>query len=75
MRRRVDAGFLVVSVLHELDLAAAFADRVAILSHGRVLAFGPTQETLSPEHLTRAFGVTVACIETPYGPHLRAVPP
>jgi len=46
-------------VLHDLNLAAAFAPRVAILDEGRVVADGPPAEVLSPDLVRRVFGVWV----------------
>jgi iron complex transport system ATP-binding protein len=48
----------VVAVLHDLNEAAAFADRVALLGEGRVLAYERPERALDPELLGRAYGVT-----------------
>ncbi|WP_372443712.1 heme ABC transporter ATP-binding protein [Streptomyces adelaidensis] len=40
-RARARAGDAVVVVLHDLGLAAAYADRVAVLRNGRIAADGP----------------------------------
>lgn len=47
----------VVVVLHDLNEAAAVCDRVAVLGHGRLLAYGPPDAALDPEVLERAFGI------------------
>lgn len=49
----------VVIVLHDLIQAARAADDVLLLREGRVVAFAPAAEALSPEHLRTAFGVEV----------------
>ena len=41
LRRLADAGAVVLAVLHMLEEAAAFADRVVLVGDGRVLADGP----------------------------------
>lgn len=43
--------------LHDLSLAARFADRVLLLQEGRVIADGPPAEALTPSLLAQAFGV------------------
>jgi iron complex transport system ATP-binding protein len=57
--RRVnrERGVTIVCALHELDDAARVADRVAVLAKGRLVAFGPPRESLTPEVLRAAFGV------------------
>jgi iron complex transport system ATP-binding protein len=47
----------VLVVLHDLNEAAAMADRIALLGDGRLLAFAPPAEALEPELLERAFGI------------------
>lgn len=46
-------GVLVVT--HEINLAAEFADRVALLKGGRLIACGPTREVMTAEHLSDCF--------------------
>ncbi|MGA8665046.1 MAG: ABC transporter ATP-binding protein [Thermoplasmata archaeon] len=50
-------GRAVVIALHDLNLAARFADRVAVLSHGQLVAEGTPEAILSPELLVRVWGV------------------
>lgn len=54
-RERADAGDAVVVVLHDLSLAAAFADRVCLLSEGRVVAEGPPASVFTEELLSRVY--------------------
>jgi iron complex transport system ATP-binding protein len=58
-RLRDQRGLTVLAVLHDLNLAAAFAPRVAVLDEGRVVADGPPGEVLSPDLVRRVFGVAV----------------
>ncbi|HMD03457.1 MAG TPA: ABC transporter ATP-binding protein [Candidatus Baltobacteraceae bacterium] len=47
----------VVAVLHDLNEAAAVADRIVLLGDRAVLADAPPADALAPELLERAFGV------------------
>jgi iron complex transport system ATP-binding protein len=58
-RLRARRGLTVLAVLHDLNLAAAFAPRVAVLEAGRVVADGSPLEVLTPELVRRVFGVPV----------------
>ncbi|MGB9799324.1 MAG: ABC transporter ATP-binding protein [Thermanaerothrix sp.] len=53
----------VLMVLHDLNHAVRYADRVALLVAGRLWAWGTPQEVLQPEVLSRAFGVTIVMTE------------
>lgn len=52
---REGAGVLVV--LHDLDLAARYADRVVVMRDGRILADGPPAAACEPDLLSRAYEV------------------
>jgi cobalamin transport system ATP-binding protein len=50
-------GKTIVLALHELNLAARFADEIALLSSGQVIAHGAPDAVLQNELLNRVFGV------------------
>ena len=58
-------GTTVLAALHDLTLAAAHADAVVVLSHGRVVATGPTASTLTPELVREVFRVDAQWVENP----------
>jgi iron complex transport system ATP-binding protein len=62
-REAAVAGAAVIVVLHDLSLAAAYADRVCVLSHGRVRADGPPSAVLTGELLTEVYAHPVDVIE------------
>ena len=66
-RLQAQRGLTVVAVLHDLNLAAAFAPRAVVLDGGTVVADGPPLEVLTPELVSRVFGVTVETARTASG--------
>ncbi|MCL5288536.1 MAG: ABC transporter ATP-binding protein, partial [Acidobacteria bacterium] len=58
-------GYTIVVVTHELNLAAEFADRVALLHNGKCLRFGTPAEVYRRELLEEVFG---AALEVETGP-------
>lgn len=58
LRRLVVArGIGVVAALHDLDLAARFADRLVLMEGGRIAAEGAAAELLDGPHLRLVFGI------------------
>ncbi|WP_058626730.1 heme ABC transporter ATP-binding protein [Microbacterium testaceum] len=66
-RDRVNAGGAAIVVLHDLGLAAAYADRVVLLENGRVVAVGPPRDVLEPELLTRVYRHPIDVVDGPRG--------
>jgi iron complex transport system ATP-binding protein len=58
-------GTTVVAALHDLSSAAAHADAVVVLSHGRVIAAGPTASTLTPALVREVYGVEARWVTNP----------
>ncbi len=65
MRRYADAGGGVVAVMHDLNLTAMFADRIAFVIGGRIDACGPPDDVLEPGLLERAYGCRIAMNTAP----------
>jgi iron complex transport system ATP-binding protein len=66
-RLRTQRGLTVVAVLHDLNLAAAFAPRVVVLDQRVVVADGLPNEVLTVELVRAVFGVGVAEARTDEG--------
>lgn len=48
---------VTVGVVHDLNLAARFADQIVLLNHGRVVATGTAAEVLTTDRIRDVFGV------------------
>lgn len=62
----------VITVLHDLNLAARYSDRIAVLQAGRLSAWGAPQQALTPDVLATVFGLEVERLDTQVG--LQIVP-
>jgi iron complex transport system ATP-binding protein len=58
-REQASRGSIVVAVVHDFGLAARYADRVALLRDGRVVASGPPAEILDEARLSETFAVPI----------------
>ena len=64
-RRLVDDGRAVLTVLHDLNLAGAYADRVMIIAAGQVVSVGAPEEVLCPGLLSEVFNQRVMVVPHP----------
>lgn len=64
LRELAQAGLAVLIVLHDLDLAARYADDAWLMDAGRLVATGDWQQVLTPEHLCPVYGVALQQIDT-----------
>ncbi|MFE1206861.1 siderophore ABC transporter ATP-binding protein CdtA [Streptomyces sp. NPDC058762] len=69
-----DHGIAVGVVLHDLDQAAAVADRITLLEAGRIVADGPPEDVLTPERLTAVYGIRIDVDTDPLTGRLRTRP-
>jgi iron complex transport system ATP-binding protein len=64
-RLHSEAGRTVVMVLHDLNLAARYADRLVAMREGRIVAAGKPAEVITEELLDEVFGLAARVIPDP----------
>ncbi|MCH7530147.1 MAG: heme ABC transporter ATP-binding protein [Gemmatimonadetes bacterium] len=74
LRRSADSGLTVVVVTHGLDLAARFADRLLLLSQGRVAAEGTPAEVMTEPTLASVYAWPVSVTTDPVSGTPRVTP-
>lgn len=65
LKSLVMGGLTVITVLHDINLAALFCDQIALLSAGRVVKVGTPQEVLTSDEIERVYGCKVAVYPHP----------
>jgi iron complex transport system ATP-binding protein len=65
LRELAHGGLTVLAALHDLSLAAGYADHVIVLANGRVVAAGEPRTVLTPERIRLVWGVEAAVLEHP----------
>jgi iron complex transport system ATP-binding protein len=66
-RRRANNGTAVIAILHDLNLAMRFADRIVLLHHGRLAADGNPTETITAERIREIFDIDATVERTARG--------
>jgi iron complex transport system ATP-binding protein len=56
---RAESGLTLVAAMHDLTLAAQYADRMVLLDSGRVVADGAPREVLTEEAISRHYGAVI----------------
>ena len=64
-RQLANDGRAVLAVLHDLNLAGAYADRIMVMSEGEVVAVGRPEEVLCPDLLSAVFNQQVMVMPHP----------
>jgi iron complex transport system ATP-binding protein len=64
LRSAAHEGNTVLAVVHDLLLAARFADRVVVMDRGRLVADAPPAEALAATRVAEVFGVETVTVDT-----------
>jgi iron complex transport system ATP-binding protein len=63
----VEEGRTACAVVHDLELAARYAERLLVLADGRLVADGPPADVLTPTLIAEVFGMSAEVDRTPTG--------
>lgn len=61
-------GRTIVTVLHDINFAAKYSDRICAMKDGQIAAFGTVDEIMDAKILSDIFETKLEIIEGPYGP-------
>ncbi len=62
---RKETGITVIAVLHDLNLAAQFCDKLIVLQEGEVVGIGTPEEILTEDNIRRVYAVEPAVVQHP----------
>lgn len=62
-----ERGYSVVAVVHDLNLAACYADRLVMMAAGRIVKEGAATAILQPTLLDKVFGLKARILDLPEG--------
>jgi len=61
-------GRTILTVMHDINFAAKYSDRICAMKNGRIAAFGTVDEIMDANVLTDIFETKIEIINGPYGP-------
>ncbi len=62
-----EQSITIITVLHDVNLAARFSDRLALLKKGHLNYLGTPENVITPENIATIFGIRTAILQTPVG--------
>jgi iron complex transport system ATP-binding protein len=69
LRRAADEfGRTILIVMHDINFAAKYSDRICAMKYGQIAAFGTVEEVMNSEVLTDIFETKIEIIDGPHGP-------
>lgn len=63
----------IITILHDLNLTARYAEKILALKNGRSLGYGTCSEIISEKKIKDIFDVNVLVSDTPYGKQVYAI--
>lgn len=61
-------GRTILTVMHDINFAAKYSDRICAMKDGEIAAFGTVDEIMNGELLSEIFETEIEIIEGPHGP-------
>ena len=74
-RLNQDQNLSIITVIHDVNLAARYCDRIAVFKNGNLIALDKPKKVLTKELMKAAFQVETSQIETPIGLQLCTIKP
>ena len=63
LKKMTDSGKMIVSVFHDLNHISKYSSHLALMRHGQLLEFGPTDRVFHSRPLSEAFGLAIRVVE------------
>jgi len=69
-RLNKDQELSIITVIHDVNLAARYCDRIAVMKEGELVGVDIPRKILTKEIMSQAFNVEICLMETPVGPQM-----
>ncbi|HDN96176.1 MAG: hypothetical protein DRN29_03865 [Thermoplasmata archaeon] len=61
----IGKGITAIAVLHDLNLASCFCDKIILLNKGKIFAIGNVKEVITPDNIYTVYGIRVDILQHP----------
>ncbi|MEO1309124.1 MAG: hypothetical protein AAFV38_14780, partial [Pseudomonadota bacterium] len=65
VKTKANAGYNVLVVLHDLNLAASFADQLVVMANGRIVTAGSVTDVFTSGTLSQVYDCNIKTNQTP----------
>ena len=66
VRKKADEGIGILLIVHDINLACKYSDKIAVLKDAFLIGFGSPEDILTDEILSNAYDIPVKLIKNPY---------
>ena len=66
IRKKRDEGIGILLILHDLNLAAKYSDRIAIFRDGKLVEIGAPEKVMNEETLSSVYGLQMTIDKDPF---------
>ena len=64
---KINRNISVITILHDLNLAARYSDKIIALKEGMSIGYGSSNDLINEKFIKNIFGINSLVSETPYG--------
>ena len=64
---KLNSNISVITILHDLNLAARYSEKIIALKNGKSIGYGSCNEIINEKFIKEIFDINVLVSETPYG--------
>ncbi len=74
LRKYINDGIIVIIIIHDVNLATQFCDKIVLLKEGRVIAFGNREEIITRKNLKLIYNIDVVVRKNPFSNSIYIIP-
>ncbi|MCR3956468.1 MAG: heme ABC transporter ATP-binding protein [Gudongella sp.] len=73
-RMNQEKGITIILVIHDINLATRFSDRILLLKKGSIISQGTPEDVITTENILNAYGMRAAVERNRYTGHISVIP-